>query len=138
MNMTEKITRRNLLLSSGLIIATLIILTERAFFFLHAGFFNNYEKALLEPIFVWLVAIFASTAILYFVQTRFFRLWLRYILCWYLPLGSVLTFLTSTTLSYTFPDRLGVATLLGWGLVILTAGFVLVHLVLDWKKKQRN
>jgi hypothetical protein len=130
------LTHRNLVIGSGLLLVLLIVLTERSLLFLHAGLLNPYEKGILEPIFVWAAALFVSGICLFFSKGGKFNLWLRYVLYWYLPLGLVLTFLTSPNLSYAFPDRLGVATLLGWGLVILTVGFVIVHLVLDWKKKQ--
>ncbi len=133
--MLEKISKFCLLISSFIAILLLIVVTDRTFFFLHAGMFNSYEKALLEPIFVWLIATFISTLSLFFVQAKVFSLWKKYIFSWYLPLGLVLTFLTSPNLSYAFPDRLGVATILSWGLVVLTIVFIAGNLLYSSKKK---
>ncbi len=135
--MAKKISRSNFLLGSGLLMVSLIVLTERVFLFLHSGLLNSYEKVILEPVFVWLIAIFSSTVFLYFVHDSEFSLWFKRIFSWYVPIGLVLTFLTSPNLSYAFPDRLGIATLFGWGLVILTAGFVLFKLALQWKTKNK-
>ena len=133
--MNVKISRYKLLLGSIGLISLLIILTERAFYFLHQGFFNGYEKAFLEPMFTWLIAIAVATSLLYLIPSSKFNLWFTKVFSWYVPLGLVLTFLSNTNLSYAFPDRIGVATILGFGLVVATVVFVITQFILDWKQK---
>jgi hypothetical protein len=127
--------KKHFLINSIVFLVALFLINFFALGSFYESIFLDLNKTIFEPVLYWAVCVALCSFILIALNESIYQAWFKRIFRWYLPLGLVLTFLTSTTLSYTFPDRLGVATLLGWGLVILTVGFVLVQLVLDWKKK---
>lgn len=72
--MKFNLTNKKLLTINLIIGLILIIITEPVFFFIHKGIFNDYEKALLEPIFFWAIALFVCSVILLFFSKRIFDL----------------------------------------------------------------
>ncbi len=98
--------------------------------------FLTINNSIFEPILYWAICIVVCSLVLVFFKESIFDAWMRRVFIWYVPFGMVLTFLTSPNLSYSFPDRFGVATVLGWGLVILTVVFVLTQVVLNRKNNK--
>ena len=119
---SKKLSKYSLI--TGLV---LIFLTEPEFVSVHKGIFNDFESFLLEPIFIWSAFIFVSSIFLIFFSQEVFTNWYKKIFRWYLPLGLILTFLADTNVSYTFPNKVGFATLLGSILVVVTLIFALVQ-----------
>ena len=134
MNLNSK---KSFLLCSIGFLMVLFMINYFALNSFYESIFLALNKALFEPVLYWTICVVICSVILVGLRDSIYQLWLKRIFSWYFPLGLVITFLTDASLSYAFPDRLGIATILGWGLVVLTVIFVFVHLVLD-RKKQRN
>lgn len=119
--------KKYLLLISFISTATAVVLTEPNFSFLNVGRFRDYEKAFFEPFFFFSLAFFLSMVVLSFVNYEPYKVWLKKVALWYVPLSVVLILSGSTTSSYAWPSRGDMAAVLGAGLVAITLGFVLLQ-----------
>lgn len=131
-----KLNKKSFLIISVGLLILLFLINYFALDSFYEPIFLDLNNSLFEPVLYWTVSVAICSLILISFNDHFYQLWFKKIFSWYFPVGLVLTFLTSPNLSYAFPDRLGVATLFGWGLVILTVGFVLFKLTLQRKNKK--
>jgi len=109
---------------SGLI---LILITEPILSILHQGYFNNLEPDLLEPLFFTTVSYFTSSIILLFFSEKIFKLWLRKIISWFLPLSVFLIWAAGSGSSIINPSRTDYAVAIGCALAFITLIFALVQ-----------
>jgi hypothetical protein len=89
--------------------------------------FLDINQSIFEPIFVWSISLFVISICMLFFSKEVFNSWFKKIFSWYLPLGLIITFLADTSVSYTFPNKVGFAMLLGEILVAVTLVFALVQ-----------
>ena len=115
------------LLYSLITITLLITITEPSLSGFHKGFFNQFERSLLAPIFYWSIAISVSSLILLLFSKEVFALWYKKVFLWVVPIGLIITFLTNPGISYGGLSRLATATLFGEVLVIVTLIFALIQ-----------
>jgi|GEM_PF-1241027 len=121
-------TNKKLLLFSFISGLFLLLITEPSFDFIHRGYFNSFESVLLAPLFFTLIFYFVSSGILLFFSDQIFKLWLRKIISWFLPLSIFLIWvLGSDGGSYVNPSSTDFAVFSGIVLVITTIIFALVQ-----------
>jgi hypothetical protein len=120
-------TAKYFLLFSIIITSLIIVITEPALASLNKGFFNKFESSFFEPIFYWSIALATSSLILLFFSREVFALWYRKVFLWFVPVGLVVTFLTSSGISYGGLSRLSTALFLGELLIVITLVFALVQ-----------
>jgi hypothetical protein len=118
---------KKLLFSSLLSGLFLLLITEPSFSFLHQGYFNRFESGFLEPLFFTLGSYLLSSIILLFFSNKIFKLWLRKIVSWFLPLSIFLIWAGGGGNSYTTPDKTTYAIVLGIILSVVTLIFALVQ-----------
>ena len=120
-------SNKKLLWSSLLSGLFLLLITEPSFSFLHQGYFNSLESNLLAPLFFTLVFYFISSITLLFFSEKIFKLWLRKIVSWFLPVSIFLIWVGRDGNSYATPDKTTYAIVLGFILVVATLVFALVQ-----------
>lgn len=115
-----------------LTVSTVILLLLAAFNLLVIGspleeFFFKINGSIFEPILNWSLSIVVSAVVLMFFSREVFTLWFRNLFRWFLPIGLLLTFISDPSSSFTFPDKAGVAMILGEILVVVTIILALVQ-----------
>jgi hypothetical protein len=121
-------TNKKLFLLSLISSLFLLLITEPSFSFLHQDYFRSLESGLLAPLFFTLVFYFISSAILLFFSNQIFKLWLRKIVSWFLPLSIFLIWvLGGGGNSYVSPSSTDYAIFSGIVLTAMTLVFALVE-----------
>jgi hypothetical protein len=118
---------KKLLLTSFFSGLFLLLITEPSFNFLHGGYFNDFEVFLLEPLFFTLISYFVSSLLMLFFSNQIFKLWLRKIVSWFLPLSIFIISISGGGSGIADPGRTGFAIFFGFVLVAVTLVFSLVH-----------
>jgi len=80
-----------------------------------------------ETLLVVLITYIATNFLLLFFSNKIFKLWLRKIVSWFLPLSIFLIWAGGGGNSYTTPDKTTYAIVLGFILVVATLVFALVQ-----------
>lgn len=110
-----------------MLIILLIVMTESAFGYFNSGLLINLEEKLLEPLFFGSIAFFVCSLFFYFFPEKIFKLWLRKIVIWFLPLSVILLSIWDGGNDLIFPSRTEVAIVFGIALVSITLVFALVQ-----------
>ena len=118
---------RKLLAGSLFLGLFLFLITEPSFNSFHQGYFTSVETSLLEPLFSTSVSYFISGIILLFFSSKIFKLWLRKIVSWFLPLSLFVIWIGDGGNDIVSPDRTDYAILFGFILVVLTLIFALIQ-----------
>ena len=91
------------------------------------NFRDAYEDSIVDPFsYIALFSVLVSFILLFF-SNKIFKLWLRKIVSWFLPLSIFLIWVGGDGNSYTTPDKTTYAIVLGFVLVVITLVFALVQ-----------
>jgi hypothetical protein len=91
------------------------------------NFRDAYEDSIVDPFsYIALFSVLVSFILLFF-SNKIFKLWLRKIVSWFLPLSIFLIWVGGDGNSYTTPDKTTYAIVLGFVLVAVTLVFALVQ-----------
>jgi energy-coupling factor transporter transmembrane protein EcfT len=80
-----------------------------------------------ETLLIVFLTYLALNLLLLFFSEKIFKLWLRKIVSWFLPVSLFLIWAGGGGNSYTTPDKTTYAIVLGFVLVVVTLGFALVQ-----------
>lgn len=116
-----------LFLSFAIAFLSLFIINTSALGSFYEERFLEINQAFFEPILFWTTSLLLSSFILVFFSNNIFEFWLKKFLVWYLPLGLFLTFMADTSVSYTFPNKVGLAIWFGSILIFATLVIVLIQ-----------
>jgi hypothetical protein len=106
----------------------LLLITEPFFSFLHRSLFVEFESWLTAPLFYMLISYSVSSLILFFFSNNIFKLWLRRVVRWFLPVSLFAIFiLGGDGNSYVAPSKTDYAVLSGVLLSVITIVFALVQ-----------
>lgn len=121
-------TNKKLLLLTFFSGLFLVLITEPSLSSIHRGYFRTLEAGLLSPLFFTLVFYFISSFVLLFFSNKIFKLWLRKIVSWFLPVSAVLIWgVGSGGNSYVVPSSSDFAITAGIILTIITLIFALIQ-----------
>lgn len=113
--------------SSFLLVAVVFIITDPFFSILHRGYFRKFEPALLVPLFYTGLAYLVASSILLLFSEKIFKLWLRRIVIWFLPLSVLLVWGGGNGNEYASFGATETAILMGFVLVAITTVFALMQ-----------
>lgn len=120
-------TKKRIFFASLILSGAIILATEPLFSKVNQGVFFEWESVLLAPIFFVSLSYLFSIFILFFFPDTIFRLWLRRIVSWFLPLSLLLIASGTTGNNLAWIPRTDLAIFSGTALVILTLMFALVQ-----------
>jgi energy-coupling factor transporter transmembrane protein EcfT len=90
-------------------------------------FRDSYEDTIVDPFsYISLFSVLVSFILLFFSE-KVFKLWLRKIVSWFLPVSVFLIWVGGDGNSYVTPDKTTYAIVLGFVLVAVTLVFALVQ-----------
>ncbi len=125
--MSKYLTNKILFITAFMTSVLLVVFTERSFFWLHKGALNQYENALLQPLFYWFLGFTFCTTLFVFSSQLTFQKWFKKIFVWFVPIGLFITFSTDVYGGIPQPGRGDVAVWLSGLLVMVTLVFILVQ-----------
>jgi len=91
------------------------------------SFRDSYEDTIVDPITYISLFSAAVSFILLFFSSEIFKLWLRKIVSWFLPISTLIILINGDGQDIVGPDRTDLAIFFGFILVVVTLVFALVQ-----------